>query len=97
MKRVIIFAVAMMLFTGSAFAAGAQEQPRGTQRNVTNITTADDTVVLNAGERNKTDIGVVSNKGGKQKNVTNMTKLNDTTVITSGQGNEARIGTVGNQ
>ncbi len=97
MKKVAILTVAMMLFAGSAFAAGAEKQPRGTQKNVNNVTTANDTVVVNAGQRNKTDIGVVSNENGKQVNVNNRTNLDRTTVVTTGKGNEARIGTVSNK
>ena len=96
MKKVLILTVAMMLFAGSAFAAGAEKQPRGIQKNIGNTTTANDTVVVNAGTHNKTDIGVVSNKSGRQENVNNRTTLNKTTVVTSGKGNAARIGTVSN-
>ena len=97
MKRVLILTVAVMLFASSALAAGVQKQPRGTQRNVGNTTSATDTLVVNTGERNRTDIGVVSNKGGRQENVNNRTTLDNTTVITSGKGNAARIGTVSNE
>ena len=98
MKKAIILTVAMMLFAGSAFAAGAERQPRrGTQKNVSNTTTATDTMVVNAGERNQTEIGVVSNKGGNQQNVNNRTDLDNTTVINAGKGNKASIGTVTNE
>lgn len=97
MKKLVVLTLAMTLFASSAFAAGAERQPRGTQKNVTNVTTANDTAIITAGDRNQTDIGVVSNKGGRQENVTNVTRLDNTTVITSGKGNAARIGTVSNE
>lgn len=98
MKKAIILTVAMVLFAGSAFAAGVEKQPRrGVQKNVSNTTTATDTVVVNAGERNQTEIGVVRNKGGNQQNVTNRTTLDNTTVVNSGRGNKASIGTVSNE
>lgn len=96
MRKIIVLTIAMVLFAGSAFAAGAQKQPRGTQRNVTSVTDANDTVVVSAGTNNRADIGVVGNKSGRQENVTNLTRLDNTTVVTSGRGNAARIGTVSN-
>lgn len=98
MKRIISLFAVVMLCSTPAFAAGkpGEGAGKGTQKQITNITTVEDSTITTQ-KGGKTDIGVVENKDGKQEGVTNITSIKGGSQITTGADATTQIGVVENK
>ncbi len=103
MKRLFIFAAAVMLSAGPCFAAGAAHQSStssgpsqpGTQTNIINTTDVRDVTGI-ANDNSTLHIGTVENEGGNQTNVINETSVRSSTLI-SNDNSDLKVGSVTNK